>query len=83
VEAVINACPQVRMSRVLGRRSPLVGALVAAEVVLEDGADPAATKADILARCREAMAPYKAPASIRIVERLELGAAGKLERCVA
>ena len=34
VEAVINACPGVRMSRVLSRASPVLGALVTAEVVL-------------------------------------------------
>jgi acyl-CoA synthetase (AMP-forming)/AMP-acid ligase II len=83
VEAVINACPGVRMSRVLGRRSPLLGALVAAEVVLDGSADPTRAKDAILTRCRAVLAPHKAPASIRIVERLDVGAAGKLERRVA
>ncbi len=81
VEAVINACPGVHLSRVSGRASPLLGALVTAEVVL---ADPAtaddASRAMILTRCRERLAPHKAPASLRFVEALAVGAAGKLER---
>ena len=84
VEAVINACPGVRMSRVLGRASPLLGALVAAEVVLADAAgDPAGARGAILAHCRERLPPHKTPASIRFVEALKVGAAGKLERCGA
>ena len=84
VEAVINACPGVRMSRVLGRASPLLGALVAAEVVLADAtSDPARARGAILAHCRAALPPHKTPASIRFVEALKVGAAGKLERRVA
>ena len=84
VEAVINACPGVRMSRVMGRASPLLGALVSAEVVLADAAgDPAGARGLILAHCRERLAPHKTPASIRFVDALKVGAAGKLERRVA
>src|SRR5438552_9936766 len=42
VEAVINAHPRVRVSVVRTRRSPITGALVIADVVLNDGAPPAA-----------------------------------------
>jgi acyl-coenzyme A synthetase/AMP-(fatty) acid ligase len=84
VEAVINACPGVRMSRVVGRASPLLGALVAAEVVLADAlSDPAGVRGAILAHCRAALPPHKTPASIRFVDALKVGAAGKLERRVA
>ena len=80
VEAVINACPEVRMSRVSGRPSPLLGALVSAEVVLSAPLDAATARSAILARCRAALPPHKTPASIRFVEALAVGAAGKLER---
>ena len=81
VEAVINACPGVRMSRVLGRSSPLLGALVTAEVVLaEPAGDAAEACAAILAHCRARLAAHKTPVSVRFVEALALGAAGKLER---
>ena len=83
VEAVINACPTVRMSRVSSRASPVLGALVAAEVVLAADAEPGAARAEILAHCRTALPAYKAPASLRFVETLPVGAAGKLERRLA
>ena len=81
---MINACPGVRMSRVLGRASPVLGAVVSAEVVLDDAThDAAGARGLILAHCRERLAPHKTPASIRFVEALKLGAAGKLERRLA
>jgi acyl-coenzyme A synthetase/AMP-(fatty) acid ligase len=86
VEAVINRHPAVRMSRVRARRSPITGAIVVAEVVLNGDAPPAdaaALKADILAGCRSALAPHKAPASLTFVPALAMTAGGKLERAVA
>jgi acyl-coenzyme A synthetase/AMP-(fatty) acid ligase len=84
IEAVINTHPAVRMSRVTGRRSPITGAIVAADVVLRDPhADEAAAKADILATCRKRLAPFKVPAMLRLVPSLPMTAGGKLERAVA
>jgi acyl-coenzyme A synthetase/AMP-(fatty) acid ligase len=83
IEAVINALPAVRMSRVSARRSPITGAIVAAEVVLSDPqGDEAAAKAAILAACRERLAPFKVPALVRLVPSLPMTAGGKLERAV-
>jgi acyl-coenzyme A synthetase/AMP-(fatty) acid ligase len=87
VEAVINAHPWVRMSRVMARRSAITGAVVAAEVVLADAAGAAGTRlADealsqqIIEHCRHSLPAHKVPAMIRIVAALELSAAGKLVR---
>jgi acyl-coenzyme A synthetase/AMP-(fatty) acid ligase len=86
VEAVINADPRVRMSLVKGRRNPITGAVVVAEVVLADeraGADAQAAesvKNDILAACRRTLAAHKVPALLRFVAALEVSAAGKLVR---
>jgi acyl-coenzyme A synthetase/AMP-(fatty) acid ligase len=87
VEAVINRHPGVRMSRVSARKNPITGAVVAAEVVLavesEDGLAAAGvetTKAEILASCRGALASHKVPASIRIVNSLDVTPSGKLGR---
>lgn len=84
IEAVINGHPAVRMSRVSARKSPITGAIVAAEVVLRDpAADEAAARAGILDACRRALSPFKTPAMLRFVPSLPMTAGGKLERMVA
>ena len=95
VEAVINRHPQVRMSLVRGKRSPITGAIVIADVVLEDAAanlspaegrsdlnrvDLNRVKGDILQFCRDALPRYKVPAAISIVPALDVAATGKLAR---
>jgi acyl-coenzyme A synthetase/AMP-(fatty) acid ligase len=82
VEAVINRHPAVAMSRVLGRRSPITGAIVVAEVVTSEAAptDEAALRTSILAACRRDLPAFKTPASIRIVPALDIGASGKVAR---
>ena len=87
VEAVINGHPGVRMSIVTARRNPITGSVVTADVVLApngqgtaDAAVVASTKAAILAACRAALPTHKVPASIRIVESLPVGPAGKIAR---
>jgi acyl-coenzyme A synthetase/AMP-(fatty) acid ligase len=81
VEAVINRHPGVRMSRVSGRKSPITGAIVIADVVLSDVANDNATfKQAILEACREKLPAFKVPAMLRFVPALELTAGGKLSR---
>jgi acyl-coenzyme A synthetase/AMP-(fatty) acid ligase len=82
VERAINAHRRVRMSLVKARRSPILGAVVVAEVVLADGAGEAeaAVKSEIMAMCRAALPQHKVPAAIRFVPTLEVTAGGKLAR---
>ena len=81
IEAVINRQPGVRLSRVAGRRNPITGAVVTADIVLEDEDMPAeSVKACVLAACRRDLAAYKTPAVIRVVQTLAMTAAGKLMR---
>jgi acyl-coenzyme A synthetase/AMP-(fatty) acid ligase len=81
VEAVINRHPGVRMSRVSGRKSPITGAIVVADIVLADAAnDNAKFRQAILDACREKLPPFKVPAMLRFVPALELTAGGKLSR---
>jgi acyl-coenzyme A synthetase/AMP-(fatty) acid ligase len=77
VEAVINSHAGVRASRVSGRRNPITGAIVVAEIVANDNAT---LKDEILALCREKLPAHKVPAMFRFVEKLELTAGGKLYR---
>jgi acyl-CoA synthetase (AMP-forming)/AMP-acid ligase II len=81
VEAVINRHPGVALSRVSGRKNPITGAIVVAEVVLKDAAnDNADFRERLLALCRENLPAFKVPAMVRFVEKLELTAGGKLAR---
>jgi acyl-coenzyme A synthetase/AMP-(fatty) acid ligase len=81
VEAALNAHKAVRASRVFARKSPITGALVAAEIVLSDGAAAdEATKRDILAACRAALPAYKAPSFLSFVAELPMTEGGKLAR---
>ena len=80
VEAVINRHPAVRLSRVSGRRSPITGAIVIAEVVLDDGEDRDKVQGEILRDCRASLKPFQVPAMVRVVPKLELSAGGKLVR---
>jgi acyl-coenzyme A synthetase/AMP-(fatty) acid ligase len=83
VEGVINRHPQVRMSLVHPRKSPITGAIVVAEVVLREEtleASISTLRGEILDLCRARLAQYKVPAMIRFVPALSVAASGKLER---
>jgi acyl-coenzyme A synthetase/AMP-(fatty) acid ligase len=85
VEAVINRHPQVRMSLVRPRQSPITGAIVVADVVLKSEpeaapAQQAEVKDDILKLCREALPRHKVPAEISFVPALAVAVTGKLAR---
>jgi acyl-coenzyme A synthetase/AMP-(fatty) acid ligase len=85
VEGVINGHPDVRMSLVRGRKNPITGALVVADVVLRTECDASEPRAgglehEILQLCRAALARHKVPAIINFVPALAVAATGKLVR---
>jgi acyl-coenzyme A synthetase/AMP-(fatty) acid ligase len=82
VEAVINSHPQVRLSLVRARKSPITGALVIADVVLCDAGagDSRSLEQEIKEHCRARLPRHKVPATINFVPALEVSASGKLER---
>jgi acyl-coenzyme A synthetase/AMP-(fatty) acid ligase len=81
VEAVINRHASVHASLVKARRNPITGALVAADVVLNEGVVEApGLKDEIIAACARQLAPYKVPALVRFVPALAVNASGKLAR---
>lgn len=83
IEAVINRHGAVRMSLVKGRRNPITGAVIAAEIVLRDACGPndaIAIRQEIEATCRETLPAWKVPATIRFVPSLAMTPAGKLAR---
>ena len=82
VEAVINRHPAVRMSLVWPRSSPITGAIVAADIVLQpdQAADFATIRAEVLDACRAALPPHKVPVSVRQAASLAIAESGKLVR---
>ena len=85
VEAAINRHPAVWGSLVRARKSPITGAIVAADVVLKDasihGDDMVVqTEREIIELCRRHVAPHKVPAVIRFVSSLNVSDSGKLLR---
>ncbi len=82
VEAVINRHPAVRLSRVIGRHSPITGALVTADVVpvQPEPKGQASLRDSILHHCRNELQAHKVPVSLRFVPELEIAASGKLKR---
>jgi acyl-CoA synthetase (AMP-forming)/AMP-acid ligase II len=85
VEAVINQHPDVHACLVRGRRSPVTGAVLIADVVLRNGLHEGMPRArvvrdEILQACRDRLARHKTPVTIRFVPVLALSAAGKTAR---
>jgi acyl-coenzyme A synthetase/AMP-(fatty) acid ligase len=81
VEAVLNTDARVLMSRVTGRKNPFTGAILVADVMADvpSSGKEALSKA-LLEICRNALAGYKVPAIIRIVDDIAISDSGKLER---
>ncbi len=81
VETVINRHPEVQMSLVRTKKSPITGALVVADVVLkEKSSDPSEMQRNILQFCRAALPAHKIPAAIRFVSALAVAETGKIMR---
>jgi acyl-coenzyme A synthetase/AMP-(fatty) acid ligase len=80
VESIINKHPAVRMSRVSARKNPITGALVQAEIVVEDDAAESGLASEISALCRANLPPHKVPSRITVVEQLAVTSGGKLAR---
>ncbi len=85
VEAVINLHPEVQMSLVRAKKNPITGSLVVADVVFNGMPRIANQSVDrlqteVLLLCREALASYKVPVAINVVNDLAVAESGKLVR---
>ena len=80
VEQVILAVPGVQAVRVFGKTNPIVGALVAAEIVTDANHDAVAVKDQVLAECRRLLKRHEVPAVVQFSDRIALSATGKIHR---
>ena len=80
VESIISQHPAVRMTRVWARRNPIIGSLVAADIMLLPGLTLAGVREDLLSHCRQHLEAWKVPASLHEVTSIPLSPAGKIVR---
>lgn len=80
VENLIRQVDGVIDVRILGKKSSMLGQLVAAEVVAEAGMDKQELKRSLLHHCRSQLQSWQVPAFISFVPELTVTAAGKRER---
>jgi len=78
VEEVLFECPKIKEAGVIGVPDPYRGETVKAFVALKDGVT--ATAEEIMAFCRERLAPYKVPRQVVFRESLPKSAVGKYLR---
>jgi len=78
VEDVLFTHPAVKQAAVIGIPDPYRGESVKAFVVLKDGAT--ATDAEIVAFCKERLAPFKVPKKVEFVKELPMTLVGKVLR---
>jgi acyl-CoA synthetase (AMP-forming)/AMP-acid ligase II len=77
VEQVIQTVPGIRDVRVFGKRSSLVGEMVACEFVAEPGFDSEHVKQAVQEACRERLDAHERPRLIQSVTSITLSSAGK------
>jgi acyl-coenzyme A synthetase/AMP-(fatty) acid ligase len=85
VEDVINRHPHVRMSLVHTRKNPVTGAVVVADVVLDQASETSGKQAEqvkkeLLQLCQNTLSRHKIPAAINFVPALSVSATGKMAR---
>lgn len=73
--------PQVAFCIVYAKKSPMTGALVAADIILSKDVDPTLeTKKKIIEHCKKKLPTFKVPALIRFTEKIKTNSNGKVER---
>jgi long-chain acyl-CoA synthetase len=76
IDEVLYEHPAVAAAATIGIPDQLYGEEVAAFIVLKDGSE--ATEEEMIAFCRERLADYKCPKTVRIVSDIPKGPTGKL-----
>jgi acyl-coenzyme A synthetase/AMP-(fatty) acid ligase len=79
VEAVLTAQPFVKQARVWPRKNPITGSIVAADVVIAEGAEWDCVRSQLYAACA-VLEPHKRPLTVRQVNEIALTPSGKVAR---
>jgi acyl-coenzyme A synthetase/AMP-(fatty) acid ligase len=78
VEAVLEMIPEIKQARISSSPHPLLGQIIGAEVVLNEGAK--IDVEDVLTWCKKRLSAFKAPQRLKIVDSLPMTGSGKLQR---
>lgn len=78
VQTVLSSHPEVVWARVFGRKAPIAGEIVAAEVVVRDREQ--LVERDLRSWCKERLEDYACPRRITFRDELEVAATGKAVR---
>ena len=76
IDEVLYQHPSVSAAAAIGVTDPLYGEEVAAFIVLKDGAST--TEDEVITFCRQRLADYKCPKTVRFVKEIPKGPTGKL-----
>ena len=76
IDEVLYQHPAVAAAATIGVPDPLYGEEVAAFIVLKDGTR--VSEEEIIAYCREQLADFKCPKTVRFVDDIPKGPTGKL-----
>ena len=83
IESILEQHSSVVMSKVFSKSNPVLGSLVACEVVIEDSTREISSKdlkRDILSLCREQLEPFEVPALLKVVDSIPITTTGKKVR---
>lgn len=72
IENCLLECEAVVDASVYGKRNPLVGQIVAAEIAIKANSDPVQVKGEILRHCQARLDRYKVPREIVFVDQITM-----------
>ncbi|HYG39596.1 MAG TPA: AMP-binding protein [Cytophagales bacterium] len=78
VEATIEMHPDVKICHVFGEEHILMGEIVKAEIVLQEG--KIGNEEEIISFCRQRLSTYKVPQKIYFVDKINTTGSGKIKR---
>ncbi len=78
VEGVLETLPEIKLARITGVPHPLMGQIIQAELVLNEG--QTIDVEDVLTYCRKRLSTYKIPQRVKIVDSLPMTGSGKIQR---
>ena len=80
VEDKLLRVPGVRLARVYGQKNSIIGALVAAEIVIDTGQDQATVKPALMAMASKSLEKHERPVKYQFVDSIKHTANGKVQR---